>query len=153
MTLHHPRQPSVRFCRPVMQSFTKFLFYSLQLGYLSFPFGFAHHCIFACMQATDVVGKTQEIKRPRLSPLRSFFILLQGVSTKTHQPGFIRVDFQAKLVQSLMQRCKAFPGVLMFLKTQSRIICVPYNHDITLCMLSAFFQPEIKAVVEINIRK
>ncbi|CAI1579141.1 Uncharacterised protein [Serratia fonticola] len=99
------------------------------------------------------MGKSKEIKRPRLATFRSLFIILQGESTKAHQPGFIRMDFQAKLFQSLMQRCQTFPGVLMFLKTQNRIICVPYDNNISLCMLSAFVQPEINAVVEIDIRK
>ncbi|WON77766.1 hypothetical protein [Serratia sp. UGAL515B_01] len=84
-----------------MKSFTKRLFYGLQLRNASASSGFPHDCRLTIMQLTDVVGEPQKIERPRLPEFWLFSVLFQGVSPEPKQAGFPRMDFQAEPVQSL----------------------------------------------------
>lgn len=85
-----------------MKSFTKRLFYSLQLRNASASSGFPHDCRLTIMQLTDVVGDPQKIERTQFPEFWSFSLLFQGIAPEPKLAGFPRMDFQAEPVQPLL---------------------------------------------------
>lgn len=134
-----------------MKSLSKCLFDCLQWCQTAATFGLAHYHRVACPVLSDVAGKSQKIKcsgLPLLSP-----VVTQGETPKAYQSGFLRMDFQTKFPQPLFQGRQTFPGIPVLLESQHSVVGIPDHHHVPLRMLSGFVQPQIEAVVQVNVSK
>ena len=100
---------------------------------------------------TTTVRETEKVECFRLS-YSTLSALLRGVSTKSDQPRFVRMELQFEFGKAHSHCCQKSPCVCFVLKSHHTVVCIAHKDDIASSMsLSPLMRPEIQRIVQIDV--
>lgn len=99
------------------------------------------------------VRKSKEVKRFWLALSASFAIVCR-IPAKLYQPRLFRIQGQSKFTHAFLHGCKKSSGIVCFLKSDHTVISVAHDRHFAPCLsASPLLRPEIKCVVQVNVRQ
>jgi hypothetical protein len=153
MPEHHHPKPFTHFGYGPVKSSIKFIFENLEFRNHPFANGLPKNNKLPIHGLIANVGKTKKVKCLwfTFAPMPA---VLSRKSPKLDNSGLAAVKLQIELSKTLYQVFVEPLGIFSVLKANHKIIAKSDNSDIsTVVLFSPFIRPQIKHVVQINVRQ